>query len=346
MININPDFKITYHSLEQKESIEAFTKELKNEAGYISCQTSGSTGKPKEIQISKKALVVSAQNSIDFFELKNNQNAALCLSIDFIAGKMMLVRSLITGMHLHIYPVSTDLSNYLNQDIDFIALVPLQLDQLLAHEKGAPYLKNINKILVGGAAISKTTEELLVHKELTVFQSYGMTETVTHVAIKKTGFQGEAIFRSLAGVRFETNENRLRIIYPGISDHPIQTNDLVHLEDQNSFQWLGRADFVINSGGIKISPEQLEKKLHQIFNFELMVIGIDDAKLGQKVGLIIKGETSEYPIEKSIFKDLIHPFETPKSYTFINDFEKTLNGKLDRNKTAVKTKGLVWKNIL
>ena len=346
MINVNPDFKITYHSLEQKESIEAFTKELKNQAGYIVCQTSGSTGKPKKIQISKKALVVSAKNSIDFFELKNNQNAALCLSIDFIAGKMMLVRSLIAGMHLHIYPVSTDLSNYMHQDIDFIALVPLQLDQLLAHGKGASYLKNIHTILVGGATISKTSEELLALKELTVFQSYGMTETVTHVAIKKTGFQGEAVFRSLAGVRFETHENRLNIIYPGISDHPIQTNDLVHLEDQNSFQWLGRADFIINSGGIKISPEQLEKKLFQIFKLELMVIGIDDAKLGQKIGLIIKGKTSEYPIEKSIFKDLIHPFEIPKSYIFLNDFEKTLNGKLDRNQTAVKTKGLVWKNIL
>jgi|TARA_B110000305_G_scaffold116036_1_gene130318 O-succinylbenzoic acid--CoA ligase len=346
MINANPDFKISFHSLEQKESIEAFIKELKNDSHSIFCQSSGSTGKPKEIEISKEALVISAQNSIDFFGLKSHQNAALCLSIDFIAGKMMLVRALIAGIHIHIYPVSTNLSACINKTIDFIAIVPLQLEELLANTKGRLNLKKINKILVGGASISTRTEEQLALNELTVYQSYGMTETVTHVAIKKTGFQGEDVYRSLPGVHFETQENRLKIIYPAISEVPIQTNDIVNLVDANSFQWLGRADFVINSGGIKFSPERLEKKLNQIFDFEVMVTGIEDAKLGHKVGLIIKGEAFQQPIKKSDFKGLMHQFEIPKVYTFLNQFEKTLNGKLDRNKTAIKTKGFVWKNIL
>ena len=345
MIIEHKDFKISYFSTEQKEKIEAFLSILRDASTSIRCKTSGSTGTPKEIELSKKALVASAQNSIDFFKLEPQQSAILCMSVDFIAGKMMLVRAMVAGLHLKVFPVRSNLSEFI-EPADFIALFPKQLSALLETPKGMNALKESRKILVGGAEISTEIEGALKSNKIAIYQSYGMTETATHVALKKSGHQTEGLYRAINGVSFSQKDGCLVIDYPAIQKTPIMTNDLVEIIDDFSFKWLGRADFVINTGGFKVSPEQLEAKLSKVLRFTYMVTGITDDEFGERIGLIVKGTKPKEGIHKETFKKILHPFEIPKSYVCINDFIHTSNGKLDRVKTAKKIKYSAWENIL
>ena len=166
MIKPSPHFKIIYHTFEQKERIDHLIKKLQDDSNLIKCKTSGSTGTPKLIEFTKKSVLVSAQNSIDFFKLQEKQSAILCVSVDFVAGLMMLVRAMIGGMHLHISPVSSNTYKYINFKADFIALFPKQLVGFLNDPKGIQTLKKINNILVGGAPINYDTENKLIASEI------------------------------------------------------------------------------------------------------------------------------------------------------------------------------------
>lgn len=345
MIIQHKDFKISYFSTEQKEEIEAFLSILKDASMNIRCRTSGSTGTPKEIELQKTALAVSAQNSIDFFQLKPKQSAILCMSVEFIAGKMMLVRSMIAGLHLKILPVTSNLSECIEPS-QFIALFPKQLQGLVGSNRGLDALKKTKNILIGGAMLSPELEGILNVNQLTIYQSYGMTETATHVALKKSGYRGEDYYKAINGVSFDKIKGCLVISYPKIQEKPITTNDLVELIDPLTFKWIGRVDFVINTGGFKVSPEQLETKLARLLNCACMVTGITDLEFGEKIGLILKRSIPKEAVYKKFFKKKLHPFEIPKSYVCIDEFSQTSNGKLDRVKTASKIKDSAWENIL
>ena len=345
MIIEHKDFKISYFSTEQKEKIETFLSLLRDNSKSISCKTSGSTGSPKVIELSKKALMASAQNSIDFFKLNPKQSAILCMSVDFIAGKMMLVRAMVAGLDLKVLPVSSDLS-MLIEPADFIALFPKQLRGLLETSNGIKILKDSERVLVGGAPIPSEIEGVLKSNKISIYQSYGMTETATHVALKRAGYQAEDLYRAINGVSFGTKNGCLVIDYPTVLAEAITTNDLVELTDAVTFKWLGRADFVINTGGFKVSPEQLEAKLSSVLKCLFIVTGITDDEFGERIGLIIKGAIPAVDIQKETFKKTLHTFEIPKSYVCINEFSQTSNGKIDRIKTAAKIKDGAWKNIL
>tara|TARA_B100000900_G_C20392869_1_gene639360 strand:- start:237 stop:836 length:600 start_codon:yes stop_codon:yes gene_type:complete len=199
---------------------------------------------------------------------------------------------------------------------------------------------------VGGAEISTEIEEILKSNKIAVYQSYGMTETATHVALKRSGYQTEDLYRALNGVSFSQKDGCLVIDYPAIQKTAIMTNDLVEIMNAFTFKWLGRADFIINTGGFKVSPEQLEAKLSKVLKFSYMVTGITDDEFGERIGLIVKGDKPTEGIHKGTFKKILHPFEIPKSYVCIDEFIHTSNGKLDRVKTAKKIKYSAWKNIL
>ncbi len=345
MIVEHKDFKIHFLSTDQKEKINSFLSKLRDTSKSISCKTSGSTGTPKEIELSKKALVVSAQNSIDFFKLKPKESAILCMSVDFIAGKMMIVRAMIAGLEITVLPVSANLSEHIEPS-EFIALFPKQLRGLLETTEGMKALKETKNILVGGARISPEIEGNLYANKLSIYQSYGMTETATHVALKRSGYQKEDYYRAVNGVSFSHKDGCLIINYPKIEASPITTTDLVELLDPLTFKWIGRADFIINTGGFKVSPEQLEAKLEPILKCTCMVTGIKDEEFGEKIGLILKSARPVKGLQKKAFKNLLRPFEIPKSYVCIHEFSLTSNGKIDRIKTAAKIKDSVWENIL
>ncbi|OCB78662.1 AMP-binding protein [Flavobacterium crassostreae] len=290
---------------------------------YIELQTSGTTGAPKRIRMEKQKMVNSALATAAFFELHPGDKALCCLPATYIAGKMMLVRSFVLGLEMDlVVPNATPLAHN-KKHYDFVAMVPLQVQNSLEG------LDKVKKLIIGGTKVSSDLEKKLVNlKNTSVYETYGMTETITHIAAKKIG---EKALRVLPGVQISQNEsNCLVITAPKISDQPISTQDVVTLLDDKQFVFLGRADNLVNSGGIKLIPEQIEAKLAAVLHSKFFVAGIADPILGEKLVLVIEGKKQK--INTAIF-DVLDKYEIPKEILFVAKFLETENGKLKRKQT-------------
>ena len=347
MILANNNFNITYHNEDEKDKIESLLKDILNSSTQITCNTSGSTGKPKKIVHSKASLVISAKKTISYFNLKENDSAALCLSVNHIGGIMMVVRAMVAGLHLHVYHVAKQSIDDIKEQIDFIAFVPLQMEYAMKNKERIQKIKRIKKILIGGAPISLAMNELLEEHQISVFQSYGMTETISHVALKRSGYKGVDYYTALDGISFGINNEALTISYPEINKEIIQTNDCIALIDNSSFRWLGRLDYVINTGGIKISPEILEKKLCKTVSTPFIISSLPDRELGEKIVIILKENKfkKEEVLKDNLRKQLTN-YEVPKAYSLIKDFVFTQNGKINRLKTMKIASDCGWEKLL
>lgn len=302
-----------------ERSIGEFFLDWFDHKDYIEMTTSGTTGLPKLVRLEKQAMIQSALATGDFFGLKPGDKALLCLPTQFIAGKMMLVRSLILGLELDVVVPSTEPLAYNNKQYDFVAMVPLQVQNSI--EK----LKNIKKLIIGGAKIDSSLEEKLLPLKTEIYETYGMTETITHIAAKRVG---ESVFSILPNVKIEKDDRGCLVIYvSSISDEPIVTNDLVDLVNENQFSFLGRFDNVINSGGVKLIPEQIEAKLTSKINSRFFVTSVPDTTLGEKLILVIEGEKQDFAPD---FFDVLGKFEKPKEIVFVPKFKENENGKLLR----------------
>ena len=289
---------------------------------FIEMQTSGTTGAPKTITISKQAMVNSALATGDFFDLQSGDKALHCLPVKYVAGKMMLVRAMIIGLDLEfVAPSSHPLLN--NEiDFDFIAMVPLQAKNSLGE------LKRVKKLIVGGAAINKVLEKNLLKLTTEVYETYGMTETITHIAARKLG---EKAFTVLPNVTISYDDRKCLVIHaPKISDDVITTNDIVEMVNENQFIFLGRLDNIINSGGIKIMPEQVEQKLANKIQQLYFIASKPDNELGEKVILVIEGDKQEF--DENLFEDL-DKYEKPKEIVFIPKFKVNASGKIIRKES-------------
>lgn len=291
-------------------------------------KTSGSTGKPKSIELSKQAMVHSALATGDYFELKPNDTALLCLPIHYIAGKMMLIRAMVLGLHIDLVaPNSSPLDN-LTRKYDFVAMVPLQLENSLKS------ISKIKTLIVGGAKVSQNLIEKIQNCSTIVFETYGMTETITHIAVRKLNHaHSKTYFEVLPNFHISQDERGCLVIKaPYLNKNPVVTNDMVKLHSNTTFEWLGRFDNVINSGGIKIHPEQIEAKLMSFIQSEFFITSRDNPSLGEAVILVIEGEKKELP--KTIFSSF-NKHEIPKDIVFVNAFKRTTSGKINRAKTMV-----------
>jgi O-succinylbenzoic acid--CoA ligase len=269
--------------------------------------TSGSTGTPKEITLTRNQLIHSAKRTLAALNLKSNQTALVCLDTKYIAGKMMLVRALEGNLKIiATEPTSNPLKNLsATIQIDFAALVPLQMQEILKDKATADRLNTINTIIVGGAAVTASLEKEIQSSTCEVFATYGMTETVSHIALQQLNGKGKSpYFKVLDRIYVSQDERGCLIIEMPEFLKKVITNDLVELIDANHFKWRGRWDNVINSGGYKVSPEKVEKEIEQIFeqlsiNQLFFISSIVDEKLGQKLILLIEGTqlTSEEEAE-------------------------------------------------
>jgi len=304
---------------EYEQAIGEFILNWFDDKPYIELQTSGTTGTPKIIRKDKQALVNSALATGDFFELSPKDKALLCLPAQYIAGKMMLVRSFILGLEIdYVAPTSNPLVNN-NKEYDFVAMVPLQV----LHSLNG--LNKVKKLIIGGAKMDKSLEESLLEVKTSIYETYGMTETITHIAAKKVG---EKAFSVLPNVEISQNENNCLVINaPRVADELIVTNDLVELVNDCQFKLLGRIDNVINSGGIKLIPEQIEDKLSKVISERFFVGGIPDKILGKKLVLVIEGE--EQDLDEAIF-NVLGKYEKPKEIFYIPKFIETDSGKIKR----------------
>lgn len=317
-----------------EKSIFHFITKWLDDKEYVLVKTSGSTGKPKKIQIEKSRMLASAQATNTFFGLDESKKALLCLPTEYIAGKMMLVRAFVGGFDLHAVEPKSDALLKINNDFDFTAVVPLQLEVVL--KSGNTQLINqVKKMIVGGATVRQELVQKLEQVETEVWATYGMTETITHIALKGLNEKHKTdYFQGLPNVDFQLDERDcLRINAPNVSREAIQTNDSVELLNAHQFRFLGRVDFVINSGGIKLSPEILEQKLETYIESNFVFSSKVDKLLGEKLVLVIEGGTNSEDVFRElndVMKTSLDRFERPKEILFIQEFPKTRNGKLDR----------------
>lgn len=307
------------NSLIKNKSLASFLSEWLNDNDQINLKTSGTTGKPKEIKVDKRAMILSAQNTGRYFNIMPGDNALLCLPIKYIAGKMMIVRAIVLGLDLHVIKPSSFPINKLSQNFDFAAMTPFQL------EKTINYIHKIKCLIIGGSPVNENLIEKIVNKTTGVFETYGMTETVSHIAVKNLS-AGEKSFESLPGITFKENVGCLEISAPFISKTPIQTNDNVQLISNTKFNWVGRSGFIINSGGIKFNPENIEKTLSNYYTQPFIISSIPDSILGEKIVVVFE---KKIPAEPKKFFSQLNKHQRPKEVFFLTKFERT-NGKINR----------------
>lgn len=304
-----------------------------DDKNYVTVNTSGSTGIPKVMRLQKQAMVQSAIATGNFFNLKPGDSALHCLPSKYIAGKMMLVRAMVLGLELDLTePTSQPIFDY-EKPYDFCAMVPLQL------QKTKAYCNNINIIIVGGASVSNTLLEAIQDVNSNVFETYGMTETITHIAVKKlnnfndnsSSLKRKSLFKTLPNIKISLDERNCLIIKaPHLSDESIVTNDVVEIYSKNKFKWLGRYDNIINSGGVKLIPEQIEAKLFDFIPFRFFISKEIDKVLGECVILILENDSNT--LKPSVFS-LLDKYETPKKIYAIDRFIEASNGKVLRQET-------------
>ena len=317
---------------EWEKEIFSFFLEWFDENDFIKVKTSGSTGIPKEIKLQKIHMKESAKTTLNFLNLKKGEKALLCLPANYIAGKMMIVRSLIGELKLNYIKPTLDLKISSTEKFDLIAIIPSMLSAILksGKEKNLEIFKNI---LLGGSNISQADEKQLSILNNQIWHTYGMTETITHIALRRiNGNEHSELFTPLQGIDLSiSNEGTLVINYPKLGITNLVTNDLSEINKNGYFKILGRKDNVIISGALKLHPEELEKKIENIFKNKYFIFGIPDEKLGQKAILFIEGEIKESPKQLFFkFKQVLHKNQIPKEIIMVKYFEKTKTGKLIR----------------
>lgn len=322
-------FQLAYSFIKEGEAFEKeigiFLLDWLDEKDFIETETSGTTGKPKLIQIKKQAMVNSAIATGNFFKLNPTDKALHCLPARFIAGKMMLVRAIILGLELDLVHPNGTFFHKLHQYYDFVAMVPIQV------ENNLKCLVKIKKLIIGGAKPShQLIKELKKQKNTKVYETYGMTETITHIAAKEIN---KSNFKIFEGVKIDSDERNCLVIQAKrISEEKIITNDVVEIVSKNQFKWLGRIDNVINSGGIKLFPEQIEEKLQSKIDLPFFINYESDEKLGNKVVLVIQNE-KEIVLPKDTF-EVLEKYERPKAIYFVPTFFKTQTDKINRKRTV------------
>ena len=286
----------------------------------IELMTSGTTGIPKLITLQKQAMVNSAIATADFFNLRPGDKVLHCLPTRYIAGKMMFVRSIIVGLEMDLIAPTSHLDDLLpSKKYDFVALVPIQA------QAGLDKLNQFKKIIIGGAKLTDTLAHQLKSCNAEIYETYGMTETITHIAAKPIG---EKAFSVLPNIKIAKDDRDCLVIdAPHVSNKVIVTNDLIELVGENQFVFFGRIDNIINSGGVKLIPEKIEEKLATKIHSRFFVAGVKDADLGEKLVLIIEGENQTF--EDTIF-DGLDKYEKPKEVFFVAKFTETENGKIKR----------------
>lgn len=305
-------------SIEWEESVQSFLNQWNSSSEFIEAKTSGSTGTPKPILLPKSAMRMSAEMTGKFFGLKKGDSALLCLPVGFIAGKMMVVRALEIGLKLYcISPKSQiDLSDF--PKLDFVPMTPMQVENSLDS------LSKIKTLLIGGAALSDSLRTTLLNYETDSYESYGMTETITHIGLKKISKKN---FQVLEGIEIYTDERGCLVIQTPYFSDAVVTNDLVEIITPKEFKWLGRIDNVINSGGIKLIPEKIEEKLKAFIPSDFIISSLPDETLGEKLVLIVECNTLP---EMDYSQTDLNKFEIPKAVFTLKEFPRTEAGKLKR----------------
>ncbi|MDO5665739.1 MAG: AMP-binding protein [Bacteroidia bacterium] len=305
-----------------------------NDSDTVVLHTSGSTGIPKEILLSKTAMRNSAQITNYFFGMDEYKVALLCLPASYIAGKMMLVRAIEGKFNLITSKPTANPFAELHSPIDFAAITPYQLQNSIENMKKA----SIRNCIVGGGSVGLQLETIAQKIPTALYETYGMTETASHIALRRINGENKSEdFTVLDGVSIHQDlRGCLVITAPHLSNTEFVTNDIVKLTGDNSFRWIGRADTIINSGGIKISPEAIEKKLETLIDSPFFITSVPDEALDNRVVLVI--ESNPYSAEKEAeftrkLRHYLQKHEIPRQLFYIPKFVYSVSNKILRKET-------------
>ena len=309
-------------------SLEEFLAEWNNDSDYVHVQTSGSTGAPKPMLVEKRRMLNSARITCDFLGLREGDTALLCMSLDYIAGKMMVVRALERKLKLVTVPPSghplADLSPQLSV-LSFAAMVPMQVYNALQVPAECERLKQIRHLIIGGGAIDDALAAALKSFPHHVWSTYGMTETLSHIALRRlNGAEASDYYTPFPSVKVSLNDESCLVINaPEVCSERLVTNDIAELSE-GRFRILGRKDNVICSGGIKIQTEQVERQLRSHLSQPFLITKRPDEKFGEVVVLLTEGPVDE---ARAVCERILPKYFQPKAYLHVDKIPLTETGK-------------------
>lgn len=315
---------------------------INDDIEYFSIPTSGSTGKSNIIKVKRNDLERSATMTLEYLKIEKGSTALLCLPVKYIGGKMMIVRSFVGNLNLIIQKPSANPLEVQNFYADFLAITPYQLHVILNNEKSKVLLSKTKNVIIGGAAIDQDSRKIISGWKTNIYSTFGMTETLSHIAMSRPIKDGAFIFKLISKNFIISTDERGCLTIKTPFDHApfLITNDLVKVVSPNEFEWLGRIDNVINSGGIKINPELIEEKIQHILKQNIFIAALPDKKLGEKVCLFIEGkkEISDESLSDLFAAAGLEKNEIPKQIIYLNSFFYTESNKIARTKTIEKLK--------
>lgn len=313
------------------QDLEAFFEEWHNDEPTVWVHTSGSTGTPKPLQVEKERMKASAHLTCRFLGLKEGDTALLCMHLQYIAGKMVVVRSLVAGLKLiPIAPCGHPLKN-MNEAPTFAAMIPMQVYNSLQVPEEKQLLKNIKHLIIGGGAIdSSLAKELKVFPNR-VWSTYGMTETLSHIALRQlNGNEASDWYTPFENVRIRLSKEGTLIIHATkVCAEELVTNDIAEINHEGKFRILGRKDNTINSGGVKIQIEQVEALLKEHLSIPFQITAAPNKKFGEIV-VLLYNKVADEAVIRTVCEEKLPPYWVPKKYIPIDELPLTGTGKPDR----------------
>lgn len=308
-------------------ALDDFLAEWHNDSPTVLVHTSGSTGQPKPMLVDKRRMEASARITCQFLGLKEGDTALLCMSLDYIAGKMMVVRALTCGLRL--IAVEPCGCPSWDGDVDFAAMVPLQVYNLLQTTEGRGRLMRIRHLIIGGGAIDDALARVLIGFPNQFWSTYGMTETLSHIALRRlNGPEASEWYTPFEGVKLSQDVNDCLVINaPAVHDGALVTNDIVDIRADGCFKVLGRRDNVICSGGVKIQIEEVERLLKPQLSVPFCITKRKDAKFGEAVVLLSEGDVDT---ARQICHQVLPKLWIPRQFLTVPQIPLTPTGKIAR----------------
>ena len=322
-------------------TVEEFIGQWCDGSGTVEVHTSGSTGTPKAMLVEKRRMLASARATCDFLGLKAGDTALLCMSVDYIAGKMMVVRALERGLRLlAVEPSSHPLASVLDSPdatgrrLDFAAMVPMQVYGSLQVPRERELLGQIGHIIIGGGPLDPLLERELQTLGNAIWHSYGMTETLSHVALRRvSGNEASPWFTPMPGVTLTTTADHCLVIdAPHLCAERLVTHDVVEMEPGGQrFKVLGRIDNVINTGGIKVHIEEVERLLAPFIPYPFLITRRKDAKFGEVVVMLLQGDDKGVEAAWGACHEHLDRYVCPKQIFKVAELPMTPTGKPARS---------------
>ena len=329
-------YYLFFHPIFMQQQVADFIASFQDSDAYIEVQTSGSTGTPKRMLVEKSRMLASARRTNDVLGLQPGDVAIVCLPVEYIAGKMMVVRALERNLRMEVItPSSNPLKDFDANRLGaqtLLAITPHQLAEILADERASQILKRVSHIIIGGGALNERVEQMAKSLPGSVFATYGMTETLSHIALRRVnGAHPETHFSPLEGVALSQDTEGCLIISDSLTtDAPLVTNDLVELLPDGRFRVLGRRDNVVCSGGVKLQIEELERKLSEVIPFPFQLTYVTDERLGQALTMLYTGDALPSELQKFCM-ERVGRYEVPKHFLRVSELPMTETGKPARS---------------